>query len=167
MSVLLSSFFFFSSFFKSDICSRGSRSSCNYKRFGSEQSGVELQGVQFWFSTLMVLNWYGTCPRKASWIPDRLWAVFSQNCSRVVWNDRRGAKGWHEKMKRKIKSASREETAQVIQRKRCSNLGGFLAAIEMKCFLRNRNTFWTSTPTETIGALNYRGRCCDQKKSYF
>lgn len=39
-------------------------------------------------STLSVVNWYGTCPWKASWIPDIAWAVFSQNCSRVVCHDR-------------------------------------------------------------------------------
>lgn len=41
------------------------------------------QRATFW-NTLSVVNWYGTCPWKALWISDMAWAVFSQNCSRVV-----------------------------------------------------------------------------------
>lgn len=43
----------------------------------------------FWdiSSTLSVVNWYCTCPWKVSWIPDMVWAVFSQKCSRVVCHD--------------------------------------------------------------------------------
>lgn len=35
-----------------------------------------------------MVNWYDTCPWKASWIPDMALAVFSQNCSRVVYKER-------------------------------------------------------------------------------
>lgn len=38
------------------------------------------------------MKWYATCPWKASWIPDMAWAVFSQNCSRVVCRDRKSVK---------------------------------------------------------------------------
>ena len=112
--LLCKAFSFFSScFWESDICSSGSRRSCKMKsvdRFTSKTKlaqnfGLEPQTVPFRHksksnttghssvcATLSVVNWYGMCPWKASWIPDMVCAVFSQNCSRVVWHTRRGGK---------------------------------------------------------------------------
>lgn len=39
--------------------------------------------------TFRVVKLYGTYPLKASWIPDMMFAVFSQNCRSVVFKKKK------------------------------------------------------------------------------
>lgn len=106
LSALLCRAFSFLSpcFFESVISSSGSRRSCRrevkclmeYKRnVFPEQTATITAGYLYCVvsRTLSVVNWYCTCPWKASWIPDMAWAVFSQKCSSVVCHDREEVEG--------------------------------------------------------------------------